>query len=62
MSGLACTCIALKQDVLTNYAWGWLYGEAMIVLEMLKGYWLAAKKANGTVSRDIISESAWESR
>jgi len=47
MSGLR-TCIALKLDVLTNYGWRWLYGEAMIVLEMLKGHWLAAKKANGT--------------
>jgi len=56
MSGL-CTCIALKLDVLTNYAWGWLYGEVMTVSEKLKLHWLTAKKANGTVSKDIISKS-----
>jgi len=54
MSGL-WTCIALKLDVLTKYACGWLYGEAMIVSERLKLHWLAAKKANTTVSKDIVS-------
>jgi len=56
MSGL-CTCIALKLDVLTKYAWGWLYGEVMTVSEKLKLHWLTAKKANGTVSKDIVSNS-----
>ena len=60
MSGL-CTCIVLKLDVLIKYAWEWLYGEA-ILSEKLKVHWLAAKKANGTVSKGIISKSARESR
>jgi len=51
----------LKLDMLTKYAWGWLYGEAMIVSEKLNLHWLAAKKANGTAPKDIISNAARES-
>jgi len=49
--------MALKLDMLTKYVWGWLYGEAMTVSGKLKLYWFTAKKANGTVSKDIVSKS-----
>jgi len=55
------TGIALQLDVLTKYAcgWGrgWLYGEVTIVSEKLKLHWLAAKKANRTVSKDYKVQS-----